>query len=62
MVNQLLTMSIKVNNAPSAESLSGQKGRENEEDKSWPWFLELAHGFGLERSRRQRLRSPFSST
>ncbi len=47
MVNQLLTMSIKVNIAPSAESNWCKRGIGNEEDKSWPRLLELAHGFRL---------------
>jgi hypothetical protein len=62
MVNRLLTIFIRVNIAPSAESNLSKGARRNEEDSGEGWLLELAYGFWLERSRRQRLKAFSSST
>jgi hypothetical protein len=55
MVNHLLTTTIKVNIAPTAESQSIQRGLRNEKDKNRARLLELASGLGLGINRQQRL-------
>lgn len=55
MVNILLTISIKVNNAPNCPNRSEHRGRDYEECKTDPRLLELAPGLGLGFNRKQRL-------
>jgi hypothetical protein len=63
VVNQLLTISIKVNIGPSCRIAVETKGlEENEKDKGWPGLLELAHGFRLFDRGRQRLKAVSGST